>query len=33
MALYDGIREGGISTGGKSIYTRTERIIEKVLIH
>ncbi len=33
MALYDGIREGGISTGGKGFYTRAQTIVEKVLKH
>jgi hypothetical protein len=31
MALDDRIREGGISSGGKSFYTRVKMIVEKVL--
>ena len=28
VALNDGIREDGISSGGKSFYTRAQRIVE-----
>jgi hypothetical protein len=33
VALNDGIREDGISSGGKSFYTRAQTIVEKVLKH